>query len=117
MHSLINLLLLIMFTAFSAAAQQQQDSKPYSPPAQLNASVNFTYKVFQAPNKMCGYDIFKNDKIVFHQPASFITPNNSLGAFTKREHAEKAASLAIEKLKKGESATLTHEEIKNIISI
>ena len=77
---------------------------------------NYTYKIFQAPDRMFGYDIFRNGKIIFHQPALIVqSKNNSIAGIAKKEHAEKAALLAIEKIKKNEPATLTQQEIKKIV--
>ena len=92
----------------------------------------YTYKVFQAPNKMFGYDIFQNGKGVFHQPAAIVSPNNVvanqqavkqnlpvandqravLAGFSQREFAENAALLSIEKIKKRSGPALTGEEMK-----
>ena len=104
-----------MLTTFTSMAQQPT---PENTLIQPRGSIveNYTYKVFKAPNKMYGYDIFKNDKIIFHQGASFAKPNNLIVVITKKEHAEKAALLAIEKIKKHEPPALTQKEIKKIVS-
>ncbi len=56
-----------------------------------NAFANYTYHVFEAPNKMFGYDIFLNGKIIFHQPASIAQQKIQLRRLQKRSNAEKAA--------------------------
>src|SRR4051812_41125091 len=97
---------MVMFTillfAFKTNAQQVRYPQTLSRAevsAKGNTAVTYTYKVFEAPNKMYGYDILRNDKYIFHQPASLVLPNNSL-ALAKKEHAEKAAVLSIQKIKK-----------------
>lgn len=106
--------------------------------AQQSKATNYTYKVFQAPNKNYGYDIIQNGKIVYHEFASMNLPENtsqpktlsvsrSTGggpalntkenlALVRADHAEKAALLAIEKMKKNELPVLSKDEIKKIIA-
>jgi len=118
-------LLSLLFTSIVSKAQQP-------------AATNYTYKVFQAPNKNFGYDILVNGKIVYHEFASMDQPENisrtktaavsklnNTGtglnskenlALVKSEHAEKAALLAIEKMKRKEMPVLSKDEIKNIIA-
>ena len=79
------------------------------------AVAEFTWKIFQAPNKMYGYDIFKDSKLLFHQAASFSKTDNSVAALSTKDQADKAAVFAIEKIKKGQPAQLPQEEIKKII--
>ncbi|MGN6352313.1 MAG: DUF4907 domain-containing protein [Parafilimonas sp.] len=77
---------------------------------------NYTYKVFQAPNKMYGYDILSNGKFIFHQGASPALPNEFVIAFSKKWQAEKAALYSIKKLSENRSAALTREELKRIMA-
>jgi hypothetical protein len=106
--------------------------------AQQPEATNYTYKVFQAPNKNFGYDILLNGKIVYHEFASMDQPENisrtktsglsklnststALNskenlALVKTEHAEKAALLAIEKMKRKELPVLSKDEIKIIVA-
>ena len=125
---LLTTVLLMFLTVMVSKAQQ---------PATLNtAAAGYTYKVFQAPNKNFGYDILRNGKIVYHEFASINPPENSSTgknfraatlsgagntfagkgnlAFQKQEHAEKAALLAIEKMKRKESPVLSQDEIRKI---
>ena len=96
----------------------------------------YTYQVFQAPNKMFGYDIYQNGKGIFHQPAAILPPaNNAITqqaagqklpvvneqhsaaeGFSKKEVAESAALLSIEKLKKRSVPVLTNIEVKQVIT-
>jgi hypothetical protein len=115
----------LLFTSIECKAQQPQ-------------ATTYTYKVFQAPNKNFGYDIFQNGKIVYHEFASMEQPENINGtktsglsklngtnasvhtkenlALVKSAHAEKAALLAIEKMKRKELPVLSRDEIKIIIA-
>lgn len=114
-----SMLLISMLTTFSAMAQQPQYARPENPAEQIakaGVPANYTYKLFEAPNEMYGYDIFRDGKIIFHQGASVVQPNNSIAVIAKKEDAEKAVLLIIEKIKKGEPAILTQKEIKKIVS-
>jgi hypothetical protein len=106
--------------------------------AQQPDATAYTYKVFQAPNKNYGYDIFQNGRIVYHEFASISQPDNTSRpkpsgvskvnntstalntrenlAFMRPEHAEKAALLVIEKIKRKELPVLSNDEIKAIIA-
>lgn len=113
------MLVISVLPTLRALAQQPQYVKPEMTAEQMvreKASANYTYHVFEAPNKMFGYDIFRNGRIIFHQAASADQPNNLFVALAKKPQAEKAALLVIERIKKGEPATLTPEEIKKIIA-
>ena len=105
--------------AIQLSAQQSQLAKNND---QSSNAVNihsgladvYTYKIFQAPNKLYGYDIFKNGKGVFHQTV----PSNvfDASAMKERKFAEKAAMVSIDKLKNNTPPVLSTQEIKNIIS-
>ena len=71
---------------------------------------NYTSQVFQAPNKMYGYDILSNGKFIFHQGASPARPSEFVTALPKKEQAEKAALYSIKKLSENRPAALTREE-------
>ena len=77
-------------------------------------SDNYSMRVFLAPNKTYGYDIFNNGKLIYHQPAFSRVPNNKDVMITKQEQANTAAMLAIEKIRKGENPELSHDELKAI---
>ena len=111
--------MLILFTTSQAKAQQPTDSQPANVSQQIakrDPTAIYTYKVFQAPNKMYGFDILKNSKFIFHQPASPMPSNSYHSALATKENAEKAAELSIEKIKKGQTATLTDNELKKIVT-
>jgi hypothetical protein len=103
----------MVLAGYYAQAQQAQTAHTPTIPGTVQGE-NYTYKLFQAPNKMYGYDIFLNGKIIFHQGASVSQPSKSVAALAKKEHAGQAALIAIEKVKKNQPAALTQEEIKKI---
>ena len=122
---LATFLMSLLFTAIQSEAQQPE-------------AATYSYKIYQAPNKNYGYDILRNGKIVYHEFASLNQPQNisqarSLNAsqphgtnaesimqrntaLVKSEHAEKAALLAIEKIKRKESPQLSQDEFRKIIA-
>ncbi|HEX5152305.1 MAG TPA: DUF4907 domain-containing protein [Parafilimonas sp.] len=104
---------IMLISCYHAQAQSMQPVK--SPDITgREVAAGFTYKIFQAPNSMYGYDIFRNGKIIFHQGASSIKSNDFFIALSKKDQAEKAALLAMEKIKKNQPGTLTQEELKKI---
>lgn len=102
-----------MISVSQVKAQQLQNTKSQNA-ANVIMSANYAYKLFQAPNKIYGYDIFFNEKIIFHQGASSIQPNKSIAALATKAQAEKAALLTIEKIKLNQPAALTQQELKKI---
>lgn len=107
----------VMLAGNSAHAQQIKNSATTGFNSQLqsnNAAANYTYKIFQAPNKMYGYNILCNGKYIFHQGASPVQSGEFVTALSQKEQAEKAALLSIEKIKKNSPAALTRQELKNI---
>jgi hypothetical protein len=127
-------LLLILSPTLQAQQSSRQVDRSVNHPANIPAASAYTYRLFQAPNKNYGYDILQNGKIIFRQqtpmsglshgiyprtvagPGNMPPAGNGKAAIVKREHAEKAAMLAIEKIKRREPPALTNEEIRKIIS-
>jgi hypothetical protein len=127
-------LLLVVCTTLQAQQLSRQIASSPSHQTNVPAAPAYTYRLFQAPNKNFGYDILQNGKMIFRQQVPMsaaaqgvhprITPgpgnmprgNNGSTAITKREHAEKAALMVIEKIKRREPPGLTGEEIRKIIS-
>ena len=104
---------------FKAKAQQQRMLAPGSrTPRQMTSTYaignNYTYRLFIAPNKLYGYDILRNGKTIFHQPALQEPAGDKEAAITKKWQADKAVALAIEKIKKGIPPQLTREDIMQI---
>ncbi len=132
------MLLCLCFSKNIVAQQIQATSSEFSLVVTHNGqSANtYTYKVFEAPNKMYGYDILQNGKGIFHQPAAIIPANNAaanknaapqtlssvnnpnagVNGFSKEEFARNAAMLSIEKIKKRLAPALTNDEMKQAIN-
>ena len=112
------MLLVCIAFAFTVKAQQTENVKPGNLPQQIASGgiQNYTYKVFQAPNKMYGYDIFHDGKIIFHQGASPALANEFIVATSTQQQAEKAALLSIEKIKKNQPPVLSQQELKKIVT-
>jgi hypothetical protein len=108
-------MLSLLFFALKGTAQRVQ------PPGQAPASNNrvsrgpdgslYTYTLFMAPNKVYGYNIFQNGKIIYHQPAAAESAGNKQPTLTEKMQADKAAFIAIEKIKRGLPAELTAAEL------
>lgn len=108
-------MLSLLFFALKGTAQSAQ------PPGQSPASNTrvsrgqdgslYTYTLFMAPNKVYGYNIFQNGKIIYHQPAMPESAGNKQPTLSEKIQADKAAFIAIEKIKRGLSAELTPAEL------
>ena len=76
-------------------------------------SGQFSIKTFQNTDKTWGYDVFKNVKLLVHQPNIPAVP--SFKGFSTKEKAEKTAGLVIKKIEQGEMPpTVTIEELKKL---
>lgn len=64
------------------------------------------YKIIPVDNNTYGYNIYKNQKLIVHQP--FIPGRAGKKGFSKIEDAQKVASLVIRKIKKGEMPPTIH---------
>lgn len=114
--------LLTLFACIAAAtnsiAQQQSNAKPPNQVVNQNFSAqqaaDYSFHVFMAPNKTYGYDIFNKGKVIYHQPAFSKMPAVDNIMLTKKEQANTAAMLAIDKIRKGENPQLTNDELKSI---
>lgn len=74
-------------------------------------SDSLTYKIITGIHQTYGYDIYKNNQKLIHQPSIPCIKGNK--GFAKKEDAEKVAKIVIEKIRKGEMPpTLTIEEMK-----
>ena len=103
----VYLICICILAVLTSKAQTPQNVAKHSPTITIvrNGVVHtYTYYVFQAPNKLYGYDIFENGKGVFHQTVPENISDQS--ALNKKEYAEKAALLSIEKLKNKTSPAL-----------
>ena len=108
-------LFLSLLIASKAMSQQTKFIRPEKPnPVQMAntpVSSNYTYKLFVAPNKIFGYDIFRDGRIIFHQPALAEPAGYKQASLNKKLLADKAAAMAIEKIKNGSTAELTRQEL------
>ncbi len=106
-----------LLAASKAVAQTQSSlvtKNSFIPATSNHAEAIYTYQVFEAPNQMFGYDIFKNGKPIFHQVVlTFITDEGNR-AFATKPQTQKVAAAAIEKIKKGASPVMNEVEIKKI---
>jgi hypothetical protein len=79
------------------------------------AKSHFQHFVLKNEDGTFGYAIFINGNMTYHQPN--IPAVSGAKGFTKLEHAEAVAKMAIQKIRKGESPpTLSVEEVERIIS-
>lgn len=113
----VALMLLLHLLVFSdTRAQQIKKVESANTSRQLLSGApgigSYTYKLFVAPNKVFGYYILQGSKVIFLQPA--LPAGNQSMALIKRPQAEKAATMAIEKIKKGMPAELTTTELRQI---
>ncbi len=112
------MLVLSLLISWQTIAQQTKNSRPANRLSEQTANRpsdgNYTYKLFVALNKMYGYVIFRNGRIIFHQTVLAMPTVYTKGALTERERADKAALMAIEKIKRGIPAELTREELMQI---
>ena len=108
-------MLLLFLIAAKGIAQQTQPPRPASPTINRVTrgadGSQYTYTLFIAPNKVYGYNIFQNGKIIYHQPAMAQSAGNKQPTLTEKMQADKAAFIAIEKIKRGLPAELTPEEL------
>jgi hypothetical protein len=90
---------------FAQTAPVTKSSDPF--PGQLSI------KTFQRPDKTWGYDVFKNEKLLIHQPG--IPALAGFKGFSSKEKAKKTAGLVIKKIEQGEMPpTVTQEELKKL---
>jgi len=70
-----------------------------------------SYNIFNSPNGW-GYDILENNKIFIHQ--DFVPALPVQKGFSKKEYAEKAAQLVIQKMHNTDFPTLTKQDLAQI---
>lgn len=77
----------------------------------LDQKNEFSFKIIELQDGTFGYDIYKNDQLIIHQP--FIPAINDKKGFKSKIETQKVALFAINKIKNGEMPpTLTIEELK-----
>ena len=110
------MLILSLMVSLNALAQQQSSnpSNRPNPEITIQAKVMYTYQVFTAPNNAFGYDVYKNGKPIFHQFILTFITDEGKRSFVTKQQAQKAAAMAIEKIKKGMHPFMNETEIKKI---
>lgn len=113
--------LVALLVSASAFAQQQKQALPGNPPQKAmhenSVENSYSFKLYNAQNNAYGYDIYKDGKPVYHQfVLVFISKEGKRFIATKLQ-TQKAALLAIEKIKKGQSPLLSGEELKKMVAL
>ena len=110
-------------TLLASAATQAQQQKPVLPgnTAQKeianNDAGNYSYKLYNAPNNMYGYDIYKDGKPVYHQFVLMYISKEGKRLIATKPQAQKAALIAIGKIKQGQPPMLSGDDLKKIIAL
>jgi hypothetical protein len=98
----------------TTAMAPAQESLP-ADSAAVSSGQSYRYQIIEAPEKTFGYDVYRDDAMVIHQP--HIPGMPGVKGFAREEQARKAADLMIEKMKKNEMPpTLSEQEIMDIIN-
>lgn len=104
-------------TANKMFAQQITSRQPMAlHPERHKALQGFTTYVFMAPNNSYGYDVLKDGRLVYHAPAFSRVPVDGDAILTKKEQANAAAMISIDKIKKGKNPELSNAELQKIIT-
>lgn len=80
--------------------------------AMVSSNKGFNYQVISV-NKGYGYEITQNGKVFIHQ--DFIPSIDGNQPFKSKKKAEAVAKLVVQKLKKGQSPTVSTTEIDYIV--
>ena len=110
-------------TLLASAAIQAQQQKPVLPgnAAQKeianNDAGNYSYKLYNAPNNMYGYDLYKDGKPVYHQFVLMYVSKEGKRLIATKPQAQKAALIAIGKIKQGQPPMLSGDDLKKIIAL
>lgn len=106
---------LLILTARSQQVQQPQASAAqHMQPGNVSTCCAYRHILFLAPNKVYGYNILLNGKLVLYQPATQQSTDKNMPAITTKVRADKAAALAIEKLRRGIAGELSPAELSHI---
>lgn len=95
-----SLLALIFCLSFFAPFAIRAQSKAQFPDAADVKGSTITYTVIEGQNRTFGYDIYRDKKLLIHQPAKPGMPGNK--GFATKTDAAKVAELVIKKIKNGE---------------
>ena len=80
--------------------------------ALASGNKGFNYQVISV-NKGYGYEITQNGKVFIHQDC--IPSVNGIQPFNTRKEAEEVAKLVVQKLRKGQSPTVSTEEVGFVV--
>lgn len=114
---------IVLLTLLALGCGKKEQETTATPPAQktlpadsagVQAQASYRYQLIEAPEKTFGYDIFRNDAMVIHQP--HIPGMPGVRGFQREDQARKAADLMIEKMKNNEMPpTLSEADIADIL--
>jgi len=112
------LLIASFATTFKSMAQQPKYARPDTPLSHTLPDYSrlnrFYFRLYSAPHGGYGYDIFKNQKLVFHQFVLTLIDGYGKRLFATKQQTQKAAVLAIEKMKNGLPPSITAIELRGI---
>ena len=109
-----------LLVSAAAEAQQQKFVLPYKGTQKEqsnNTAGDYSYKLYNAPNNMYGYDIYKDGKPCYHQFVLMYVSKEGKRLIATKLQAEKAALVAIGKIKKGEPPVLSGDDLKKIVAM
>jgi hypothetical protein len=109
-------IILLLFFNFLFLASFCQDfthqKRADSARNQIDAD-SVSYAIISVNKNEFGYDIFRDNKLLIHQPQIPGVPGNK--GFETKAEAEKVAALMVEKIRKGIfPPTVTIDELKNL---
>jgi hypothetical protein len=102
----------------------QQSSTIHSPAVSQKIPVigpdvyaTYSFRLYNAPNNTFAYDILKNGKPVYRQFVLMYLSNEGKRFFASKPQTQKAAIIAMEKIRNGRQPTFSKEEIKKLLSL
>ena len=115
--------LIVLLTLLVLGCGKKEQETTATPPAQesvpadsaaVSAQESYRYQIIEAPENTFGYDVYRNDAMVIHQP--HIPGMPGVKGFAREDQAKKAADLMIQKMKNREMPpTLSEAEINDIL--
>ena len=108
---LLTALLVLCLTLPATQGWTQTKKAPVA--AVKKDKMSLSYKIIPSANNSFGYDIYKDGKMMVHQPSVPGLPGNN--GFATREAAERVAGLVVQKIQKGEMPpTVSVAEMKKL---
>ncbi|MEO8762846.1 MAG: DUF4907 domain-containing protein [Ginsengibacter sp.] len=111
------LLQLSLLLTLSTIAQTQKDVHANTVSIEFGKmyqSGDYSYRLLPAPNNSFCYDIYQNNRLLFHQLPLVLPGKNNRMVFAQKEQAQKIVEVAINKLKKRQLPILSAGELKSI---